>query len=156
FISALKFPGKVASIVRHSAHVIVGNDYLAAFARRYNDAVTVIPTCVDTTRFVPGPDRAEARHPPVVGWIGSPTTVPYIRGLAGVLRRVAGQHPFVLRLSGAGEDIQMPGVTIENVPWSLDGEVELFNRCDVGVYPLFDDDWSKGKCGFKAIEFMAC
>ena len=156
FISAFKSPGKVASIVRRSAHVIVGNDYLAAFARRYNEAVTVIPTCVDTNLFVPRQDQPAPRREPVVGWIGSPTTVPYIRSLAGVLRRVAEKHPFVLRLSGAGEDIELAGVKTENVPWSLAGEVELFNRCDVGVYPLFDDDWSKGKCGFKAIEFMAC
>jgi glycosyltransferase involved in cell wall biosynthesis len=50
----------------------------------------------------------------------------------------------------------MPGVEVENVPWTLDDEVRLFNSCDVGVYPLTDDEWSRGKCGFKAIEFMAC
>src|SRR5262249_29384224 len=47
-------------------------------------------------------------------------------------------------------------VPVENIPWSLASEVSLFNTCDVGVYPLTDDEWSKGKCGFKAIEFMAC
>ena len=50
----------------------------------------------------------------------------------------------------------MPGVETEQPPWSLDAEVQLFNTCDVGVYPLLDDEWSRGKCGFKAIEFMAC
>jgi glycosyltransferase involved in cell wall biosynthesis len=50
----------------------------------------------------------------------------------------------------------VPGLAIDNAAWSLDREVELFNTCDVGVYPLADDEWSKGKCGFKAIEFMAC
>ena len=47
-------------------------------------------------------------------------------------------------------------MSVENRPWSLADEVDLFNTCDVGVYPLADDEWSKGKCGFKAIEFMAC
>jgi glycosyltransferase involved in cell wall biosynthesis len=161
FISALKFPGKVASIVRHSDHVVVGNDYLAAYARRFNDAVTVIPTCVDTDRFLPrremtGTRDSDVARDPVVGWIGSPTTVPYIRGLAGVLKRVAERLRFVLRLSGAGEAVDMPRVKVENPAWSLAGEIGLFNGCDVGIYPLLDDEWSKGKCGFKAIEFMAC
>jgi glycosyltransferase involved in cell wall biosynthesis len=92
----------------------------------------------------------------VIGWIGSPTTASYIRGLAGVLRRVRERHPFVLRVSGADVPLIIPGVEIENRPWSLADEVALFNTCDVGVYPLADDEWSKGKCGFKAIEFMAC
>jgi len=160
-IRALKQPGKVATIVRHSDHVIAGNDYLAAYARRFSDAVTVIPTCVDTTKFVPSPDAfstngSNQSREPVVGWIGSPTTAFYVRGLANVFRQVREQHPFVLRVSGAGEPLNVPGVPTEQPAWTLASEVELFNTCDVGVYPLADDEWSRGKCGFKAIEFMAC
>ena len=157
-IGALKLPRKVATIIRRSRHVIAGNDYLAAYARRFNSAVTMIPTVVDTTRFVPARrgDGATAGRPLVVGWIGSPTTASYIRDLAPVLKRVNARHPFVLRVSGAGEPLRIDGLTVDNAAWSLDREVELFNGCDVGVYPLADDEWSKGKCGFKAIEFMAC
>lgn len=159
-IAALKFPGKVTSIIRHSDHVIAGNEYLAGFARRFSDAVTVIPTCVDTTKFVPRSDRrsegAGRSSDLVIGWIGSPTTVPYIRGLAEALRRLAERRRFRLRLSGADEPIDIPGVTVDNPSWALNREVELFNTCDIGVYPLDDSEWSKGKCGFKAIEFMAC
>jgi glycosyltransferase involved in cell wall biosynthesis len=61
-----------------------------------------------------------------------------------------------MRISGAGESVSIPGVSVDNRTWSLSDEVSLFNTCDVGVYPLADDEWSKGKCGFKAIEFMAC
>src|SRR5207342_2377602 len=92
----------------------------------------------------------------VVGWIGTPTTFPYLEGLADVLREVAAQHPFVLKVSGAGRAAHFPGLKVVEVPWSLDREVELFNTCDIGVYPLTDDEWAKGKCGFKAIQFMAC
>ena len=157
-ISALKQPGKVATIIRQSAHVVVGNEYLASYARRFSDAVTVIPTCVDTTKFVPSPPRdgAKASGDPVIGWIGSPTTAFYVQRLTEVFQRVRARHPFVLRISGSGAPIQVPGVVTENAPWSLGDEVRLFNTCDVGVYPLADDEWSKGKCGFKAIEFMAC
>jgi glycosyltransferase involved in cell wall biosynthesis len=92
----------------------------------------------------------------VVGWIGSPTTASYVRALAPVLERAGERHRFVLRVSGADEPLAVRGVSIEQPAWSLDREVELFNTCDVGVYPLSDDEWSRGKCGFKAIEFMAC
>jgi glycosyltransferase involved in cell wall biosynthesis len=158
-IGALKYPGKVSSIIRGSAHVIAGNEYLAAYARQFSDAVTVLPTCVDTSRFIPAAHRLGANGSgriPVIGWIGSPTTSLYIRQLAPALRRVSEQQDFVLRVSGAGEPIAIDGVAVEDIPWTLEGEIGLFNSCDIGVYPLADDEWSKGKCGFKAIEFMAC
>ncbi len=156
-IATLKTPSKVGSIIRRSAHVTVGNEYLASFARRFGGAVSVIPTCVDTTRFTPAPSRMTPDdRGPIVGWIGSPTTVDYLKSLAGVLRRVAESDRFVLRVSGTGEAVAIPGVHVENPVWALDREIELFRTCDIGVYPLADDEWSKGKCGFKAIEFMAC
>jgi glycosyltransferase involved in cell wall biosynthesis len=160
-IRLLKQPRKVSTIIRHSAHVIAGNEYLAAYARQFSDAVTVIPTCVDTTKFVPSPhafssNGSEPSRGPVVGWIGSPTTASYVRGLANVFRRVRQHHQFVLRVSGADAPFEVPGVAVDQAPWTLASEVQLFNTCDIGVYPLADDEWSKGKCGFKAIEFMAC
>jgi glycosyltransferase involved in cell wall biosynthesis len=155
-IAFLKSPGRVASILRHSRHVVVGNEYLAGFARRHNPAVTVIPTAVDTTRFKPRADVPAPDRRLVVGWIGSPTTFPYLEALAPVLKEVASRHPFTLKVSGAGRPINFPGVDVSVVPWSMAEEVSLFNTCDIGVYPLTDDEWSKGKCGFKAIQCMAC
>ena len=117
----------------------------------------MIPTAVDTTRFVPRPDRTRLPATgPVVGWIGSPTTFHYLESLATCSRDVAGRHPFTLKVSGAGKPVRFPGVTVEDVPWSMDARSSLFNTCDIGVYPLTDDDWSRGKCGFKAIQCMAC
>jgi glycosyltransferase involved in cell wall biosynthesis len=158
-IATLKQPSKTATIISRVAHVIVGNEYLASYARRFSQAVTTIPTCVDTDRYVPRTVRALGNGGevvPVIGWIGSPTTAPFLRALYRVFTRLSVRHRFVLRVSGAGEAIAIDGVTVENAPWSLEREVALFNTCDIGVYPLPDDEWSRGKCGFKAIEFMAC
>jgi len=155
FVESLKFVQKVGTLVSLADRVIVGNTFLAAYARAHNSAVTTIPTCVDTTRFVP---RSVQRvsNPPVVGWIGSPTTTPYLAALGDVLRETGRRRPFVLRVSGSSEQFALPGVDVRHEPWTLDREVELFNTCDIGVYPLTDDEWSRGKCGFKAIQFMAC
>lgn len=155
-IRGLKTPAKAATTVRRSAHVTVGNEYLASYARQFSRAVSVIPTCVDTTQFTPVARPEPGGRGPVVGWIGSPTTAEYIKGLSGALRRVAERHRFVLRISGSGAPVAMPGVQVENEPWAMEKEIDLFRTCDVGVYPLTHDQWSLGKCGFKAIEFMAC
>lgn len=156
FIASFKNPGKTAEILSLSAEVMAGNDYLAAYARRYSPNVTVIPTCVDTAVWRPRAEPRAEGQPLVIGWIGTPTTTPYLLELEGALRELAARHRFVLRVSGSVHPVQMAGVTVENVPWTLASEVELFNTCDIGVYPLPDDEWTHGKCGFKAIQFMAC
>ena len=155
FAASLKYVRKMSTLVGLSTRVIVGNEYLAQYARAHNPAVTVIPTCVDTTRFVPR-SAPRTAGPTTIGWIGSPTTTPYLANLEPVLRAGAARRPVALRGSGAAEPFGMAGVDVRIEPWSLAREVELFNTCDIGVYPLTDDEWSRGKCGFKAIQFMAC
>jgi glycosyltransferase involved in cell wall biosynthesis len=156
FVESLKYPQKVPAIIRRSAAVLAGNEYLASYARQYNPAVTVLPTCVDTTVWAPRATPRPAGARLVIGWIGTPTTAAYMKSLGASLARLASRHDFELRVSGSGEPLDFPGVKTVNEPWSLERDVELFNTCDIGVYPLTDDEWAKGKCGFKAIQFMAC
>jgi glycosyltransferase involved in cell wall biosynthesis len=145
---------KVATIIKHAALVIAGNEYLAEYARRHNPRVVVVPTVVDTTRFAPRDERADGRRI-VIGWIGSPSTSTYVKQLADVWPAVTTPGDCVLRLVGSG-DVQLPGTRAEVKAWSEAGEIDDLNNFDIGIMPLTDDPWSRGKCGLKLIEYMAC
>lgn len=135
--------------------VVVGNDYLAQRARQARAPwVEVLPTVIDLERYaVPVPDR-EARELPRIVWIGSPGTLPYLAGLAEPLAALARQHRFVLRVVGGR--LALPGVELECLDWTEDSEVARIADCDVGIMPLSDTPWERGKCGYKLIQYMAC
>lgn len=155
-VAALKHPQKTAAIIRRCDQVIAGNEYLAAYARQFNRSVHVIPTAIDVDRFVPRAAPPSGGATPVIGWIGTPTTASYLEPLRPVFSALGRAHRFRFHVTGATRPVDFGGVDVQNVPWSLDREVDLFNACDIGVYPLPDDAWARGKCGFKAIQFMSC
>jgi glycosyltransferase involved in cell wall biosynthesis len=151
----LKWPGKTDRILSLSNQVLAGNRYLAGYAEQYNEAVTILPTVVDMDRFEAAPREESGDGRPVIGWIGSHSTARYLSLIEPALRLVAQDYNFVFRVVGAGPDISIPGVTVENRPWRLETELCEFRSLDIGVYPVIEDDWSLGKCAFKAIQYMA-
>jgi glycosyltransferase involved in cell wall biosynthesis len=153
-LSYLKFPGKTRTICRLAAHVMAGNEYLAEYARRVNPNVTVIPTTVDTSKYTVAP-RA-ANDVPVIGWTGSYSTVQHLLTLAGALRRLAETERFRLRVIGSPNmSLEgLAGLNVEALTWDSKTEVEDLRAIDVGVMPLPEDRWSRGKCGMKALQYM--
>lgn len=151
----LKYPAKAAQILQLSTHVMAGNSYLADYARQHNRRVTILPTVVDVERFASTPPEPRRADRPIIGWIGSHSTAPYLDLIAPALEQLARRHDFVLRVIGAQREAKIPGVQIENRPWQLATEIRDFRSLDIGVYPIRDDAWGLGKCAFKAIEYMA-
>ncbi|MBK6799468.1 MAG: glycosyltransferase family 4 protein [Acidobacteria bacterium] len=155
FATWLKYPKKSDRIMSMSTQIIAGNEYLANYARRWNQNVHVIPTVVDTEQYRRPSRLKDMKNVPVIGWIGTHSTAQYLAQIFPALENLAKRHRFKFRVIGAGSEIQIPGVDVENRPWRLETEIADFHDLDIGVYPIREDRWSIGKCAFKAIQYMA-
>ncbi len=153
--SMLKWFSKTNDLIRWSRFVTCGNREIAAYVKSKGRPAVVIPTVVDTTQFRPLAER-RGTAVPVIGWVGTHSTFPYVKTIFPVLERLARDYAFRLRLVGTGEDnVAIPGVEVENLPWKLDREIADFQSLDIGLYPIVEDNWSVGKSCFKAVQYMA-
>lgn len=145
---------KLDRLMRGAALVTAGNAYLAERAAAAGAPwVEIVPTVVDLDRYPPSDPPSAALL--AVGWIGSPATSRYLDPVAGPLGRLVGEGAARLVLIGAGE-AALPGVAADRRPWREDTEVADLQGLDVGIMPLADSPWERGKCGYKLIQYMAC
>ena len=136
--------------------IVCGNEFLADYFSRFNQHIEIIPTAVDTDFYVPG-GRPGAEHP-VVGWVGTSGNYPYLYGiekaLAAFLERVPGARLRIMADRPPAFRILAPS-RVEFTPWSRTGEVGMIQGLTVGVMPLEDSDWARGKCAFKMLTYLS-
>lgn len=146
---------KIPLVMRLGRAITVGNAYLADYASRWNTNVRVVPTAVPLGKYEQKESYALSKPRIVIGWIGTPITASYLSVVREALAELSRVHPIVLRCVGASSCFALSGVDVENIPWSERDEAAQIATFDLGIMPLRDDPFSRGKCGLKLLQYMA-
>ena len=157
WISWLKNPEKTKRICKWSSVVYVGNQYLADFATQYNDNVFIIPTTIDTEHhhnITKKHIKNNKNKAVCIGWTGSHSTLPYLKNVEGALKAIQDKHNVCFKII-ADKAPQELAIPYDFEEWDIMREIDQLRPIDIGIMPLPNEEWAKGKCAFKALQYLS-